>query len=322
VKLLDQVARAALPRYGIAPDAAVTMINLSENATYRIDTPAGERWALRVHREGYHSKNGIASELAWIRALREGSNVVTPVPVKGLDGELIQTVAVSGIKPRNVVLFEWEEGSEPQEAELLGPFRVLGRVTAEMHVFTRGWKRPPGFERHVWDFDTSLGRHGHWGSWRDGMGMDEERQALFQRTVDLIGKRVEAFGKGSDRFGLVHCDMRLANLMVDGEVTKVIDFDDCGFSWYLYDCATALSFIEHRADVPALVSAWVEGYREIAPLSREEEAEIPTFIMLRRLLLIAWIGSHAETDLAQSMGVSYTRDTVALAQRYLSAFSR
>jgi hypothetical protein len=38
-------------------------------------------------------------------------------------------------------------------------------------------------------------------------------------------------------------------------------------------------------------------------------------------LLIAWIGSHAETDLAQSMGVSYTEDTVALAKAYLRTFS-
>ena len=61
--------------------------------------------------------------------------------------------------------------------------------------------------------------------------------------------------------------MRLANLLIDGGETKVIDFDDCGFSWYLYDCATALSFIEHRPDVPELVAAWVKGYRSVAPLS-------------------------------------------------------
>jgi len=312
---------AALRRYDLPPGASATMINLSENATYRIDTPAGQQWALRVHREGYHSRNSIASELAWIQALRRQSPVITPVPVKGKDGDLIQTVAIPQMNPRNVVMFEWEEGAEPSEAELLGPFEVLGRVTGEMHVFTRAWTPPEGFERHTWDFETSLGARPHWGSWRQGMGMDAEKHALFQRTVDLIGRRLEKFGKGKDRFGLVHCDMRLANLMVDGVVTKVIDFDDCGFSWYLYDCATALSFIEHRPDVPELVAAWVRGYRQVAPLAAEDEAEIPTFVMLRRLLLVAWIGSHAETDLAQSMGVAYTRDTVPLARAYLEKFS-
>ncbi len=51
----------------------------------------------------------------------------------------------------------------------------------------------------------------------------------------------------------------------------------------------------------------MRGYRKVIDLPAEDEAEIPTFIMLRRLLLVAWIGSHSETDLAQSMGVEYTQ---------------
>ena len=39
--------------------------------------------------------------------------------------------------------------------------------------------------------------------------------------------------------------------------------------------------------------------------------------MLRRLLLVAWIGSHSETELAQEMGVGYTDGTVGLCEDYL-----
>ena len=122
-----------------------------------------------------------------------------------------------------------------------------------------------------------------------------------------IERRLQRYGQGADRFGLIHADLRLANLLLEGPTTKVIDFDDCGFGWYLYDLGAALSFIEHRPDVPELVDAWVRGYRRVAPLAAADEAEIPTFILLRRLLLVAWIGSHAETDLAQSMGASLHR---------------
>ena len=55
-------------------------------------------------------------------------------------------------------------------------------------------------------------------------------------------------------------------------------------------------------------------------MSAEEQAEIPTFIMLRRLLLVAWIGSHAETELAQSLGEPYTEGSCHLAAAYLSKF--
>ena len=120
----------------------------------------------------------------------------------------------------------------------------------------------------------------------------------------MIAQRLAGIGTGDAAFGLVHGDMRLANLLMDGGVVKVIDFDDCGFSWYLYDCATTVSFFEHAPEVPDLIKAWARGYRRIGALSAEEEAEIATFIMLRRILLVAWIGSHAETDLARSMGVA------------------
>jgi Ser/Thr protein kinase RdoA (MazF antagonist) len=319
LKELQRIAEAALACYDLPARASATMINLSENATYRIDS-GGRKWALRVHREGYHSKLAIGSELAWLQALRQDKAVTTPVPIKGKNGELIQIIDLEGLPSRHAVLFDWENGAEPSEAELLGPFEVLGAVTARMHRHSQAWTRPKNFERLTWDFDGAFGTVQHWGSWRDGMGLDAEKTRLFQRVVDLIERRLKAFGKGPHRYGLIHCDMRLANLLIDGDETKVIDFDDCGFSWHLYDCATALSFIEHRPDVPELVDAWVRGYREVAPLSAEDEHEIPTFVMFRRLLLVAWIGSHAETDLAKSMGVPYTKDTVALCENYLSRF--
>ena len=323
LRRLEAVAQSALDRWDLPAGAKVEMINLSENATYRVDLPGGGRRALRVHRDGYHTRAAIASELAWLTALREDGAVLTPTAVPGKDGELIQLVEHDLIpRPRHVVLSEWEEGEEPDEeaADLRKPFEGLGEITARMHEHVMGWQRPDYFERFTWDFETSIGDKPHWGRWRDGMGLTPGIVDLFQRTVDLIGRRLDAFGKGPDRFGLVHCDMRLANLLIDGEVTKVIDFDDCGFSWFLYDCATAVSFFEHKPEVPGLLEAWVRGYRRVRELPEEDEAEIWTFVMLRRLLLVAWIGSHSETELAQDMGVDYTRGTVPLCEDYLAKF--
>ena len=43
-------------------------------------------------------------------------------------------------------------------------------------------------------------------------------------------------------------------------------------------------------------------------------------LLPRRLLLVAWIASHAETELAQSMGIAYTEGTAALCEGYLGHF--
>jgi Ser/Thr protein kinase RdoA (MazF antagonist) len=319
---LDELAARAVHRFDLPPGTSPRLINISENATYRLDHPETDgRWALRVHREGYHSRAAIASELAWLAALRESGAANVPRPLRGRDGEFIQSVGVEGLeRPRNVVLFGWEAGAEPAATDAAG-FEKLGETTARMHAHVRAWSRPSWFERHTWDFDTSLGATPHWGRWRDGMGMTPEIEAVLAETVALIERRLQRFGTGPGGFGLVHGDMRLANLLMDGDTVKVIDFDDCGFSWFLYDCATTVSFFEDAPEVPELISAWVRGYRRLGDLSPEEETEIATFIMLRRILLVAWIGSHSETDLARSMGVAYTQGTVPLCERYLSRFS-
>jgi Ser/Thr protein kinase RdoA (MazF antagonist) len=319
---IGELARDLLPRYGFSPRAEATLINHSENATYRIDDPAQAAPAiLRIHRRGYHTEQAISSELHWLEALGQHEGIVTASAIPARDGSLIQTVNSAALpEQRHAVLFTFLTGTEPQEDDLIGPLERLGTVSAHMHDQARNWTLPAGFTRQVWDHDGALGQRSIWGHWQNGIGMTPEGETILGRLSETVRRRLERFGRSRERFGLVHADIRLANLLVEGDVTKVIDFDDCGFGWFLYDIGTALSFIEHRPDVPELVDAWLRGYRKVAALSAADEAEIPTFIMLRRLLLVAWIGSHHETDLAQSMGAAYTAGSCDLAETYLRKF--
>ncbi len=320
---LHSVAAKSLARFDFSASRTIKLVNVSENATFQVDElGSNKRFALRVHRDGYHSRRAIASELAWLIALRAAGAVVTPKPIRGFDGEYIQTVGTVGLsRARNVVLFEWEAGAEPAASDVAG-FETLGETAARMHAQVKTWQAPKWFERHTWDFETTLGSRPHWGRWQDGIGVTAEIAAVFQKTVETIASRLDRFGRGPDRFGLIHGDMRLANLLRDDKTVKVIDFDDCGFSWFLYDCATTVSFFEDAPEVSELLAAWARGYRRIGTLSDDDEVEIATFVMLRRLLLVAWIGSHSETELAQSMGLAYTVKTVPLCERYLSTFGQ
>ncbi|WP_456823062.1 phosphotransferase enzyme family protein [Bradyrhizobium sp. USDA 4502] len=144
---------------------------------------------------------------------------------------------------------------------------------------------PSTFQRKVWDFDAMLGRRPLWGDWRAGLGLRDDGRRLLQRVADELERRVEAYGRGEQRFGLVHADLRLANLLVEGDRLGVIDFDDCGFSWFFYDFAAAVSFIEHEPVMDLLQQSWLAGYRTVAPVSRDDEAMLPAFVMLRRMLL-------------------------------------
>jgi Ser/Thr protein kinase RdoA (MazF antagonist) len=323
---MDDLAAAALGRFGLSPEATATLCNVSENHTYRVEDPAsGRTYALRVHRPGYRTPAQIESELQWVEALRGDGAVDTCVPVPAPAGEHVVSVAADDLGERNVVLWEWLPGREPDpEGEaVVDGFRVLGAVSARMHAHARAWHPPAGFDRPTWDYDHTIGAEGYWGRWQDGLGMGPEELALLGRLDATIRARLLAYGQGPDRFGLVHADIRLANLLVDDEArVRVIDFDDSGFAWFMYDFATTVSFMEDHPRVPELRAAWLEGYRSVAPLDAADEAELDTFVMLRRLLLVAWIGSHHTfaTEAAE-LGAGFTAGTCALAERYLSTHS-
>lgn len=325
LEFYHQMAGRALEKYSGTHQATVRLLNYSENITYLVENAVDPtRMILRVNRPGYHTKKELEAELIWIDSLMESSAIMVPEPIAGRNGEYVQTIATDNFgNPYHCVMFSFLAGYTPDEENekgLVNQFVKLGEITAILHNQSRDWTGASLLNRPTWDFETMLGTKAKWGKWQDGVAMTPDRKLIFQKVSKTIEERLNEFGKSSDRFGLIHADLRLANLLVDDDLIKVIDFDDCGFSWYLYDLATALSFIEHKEYVPDLIQAWLSGYKKIRPLSKEDEAEIPTFIMLRRLLLVAWVGSHFDNDTAKSMGAEFTDQTVDLAKKYLADF--
>lgn len=306
---MSDLIRRALEVYGLPEETPLTLLNRSENETWR----AGPL-VLRLHRQGYHSPQEIVSELDWLTALQglPGLDAVRPIP--GAQG------LVTRIDDRHLVAFALIPGQELQPGDDLARWFVpLGEITARLHLHSRQWTPPPGFTRKRWDVETILGPQPHWGHWRQAQGLDRQGETLLARATTALAASLHTYGTGSRTFGLIHADLRLANLMVHGDTLTAIDFDDCGFGWWVYDLAAALSFIETDPRLPELIAAWVDGYTRIAPLGPEDRAMIPALIFLRRVLLTAWLATRADSDTAQALGgVAYTHGTLQLAERFLT----
>lgn len=314
------VAEEALAAFDLPRGSALRLLNLSENATYAVEEPGtGHRSILRVHRKDYHRRDQIESELSWLDALRRDSDLVVPTVLPARDGRRVVTVEHDGVE-RYVVHFDMVAGAEPDENTVgTTDFHTLGCITAALHDHARQWQRPAEFSRFAWDWEHSLGEKPRWGRWRDAVGVGAQEAAVLDRAQQLLRDRLAEYGTGPDTFGLVHADLRLANLLVDGDTITVIDFDDCGFGWYFYDFGTAVSFFEDHPSVPEWQDAWVSGYRSRRPLAARDEDMLASFVLLRRLLLLAWMGTHSHSKESQAISVTYAAGSCALAERYLSS---
>lgn len=132
-----------------------------------------------------------------------------------------------------MVAFEFMKGEEPNVGNHLADwFKKLGVITAQLHLQTKRWQRPHGFIRKTWNIETMIGANGYWGDWRQAINLKQEGQETIANVMKVIENRLELYGQGPERYGLVHADLQLANLLVDHERLSIIDFDDCGFCWY------------------------------------------------------------------------------------------
>lgn len=316
--VLNAAAPDNLWRWDFSQAARVSLLNHSENTTYRIDE-AGRTCVLRVHRPGYHTRQAISGELEWLAAIDRETSIRTAQPIRGSDGRFVQVFVCGRFVQRYAVLFEFLDGEEPAEGDgLSSSFEQLGTITAALHAHSRRWLCDGRvLERPVWDFEHTLGGRPIWGDFRKDLGVSPAVAAHLNQAVARIRGRLERYGQGPERFGLVHADLRLANLLLHQGQVGVIDFDDCGKAWFMYDLGSALSFIEHKDYVPVLVEAWVRGYERVQPLAGEDLDMLSTFIMLRRIVLLGWLGSHSETALAAQIGAQFAPQTCDLASRYL-----
>ncbi|MFZ1471255.1 MAG: phosphotransferase [Paracoccaceae bacterium] len=317
---LDRLAQTSLPLWPLPEGASARLINVAENTTWLVEAP-GFRAVLRIHRAAYHTRLGIEQELEWSQALAATGTVLTPAPIVGRNGALVQLGHASGLaEPRFMVMFDFAPGAQPDENDdLTGPFERLGTIAAATHLHTLNWRPAQSLHRLVWDDAAVFGPTATWGNWRDAPNVTPAIALTLEEAEAVVRHRLQAFGKGPDRYGLIHADMRLTNLLIDGDTTRLIDFDDCGLGWHLYDFAAGISFIEDHPQIPALRAAWLRGYRQVRAIPAEDEAEIDTFIMLRRMALLAWIGSHIEAPEPQKMAPGFAAGTAVLAQRYLAS---
>ncbi len=149
LKHLQRLAEQSLSLWDMPGNPSVSLINVSENATYLVEADGGYKAILRIHREDYHTRRAIECELAWIDALGAGKAVTTPGYHLGKDGVAIQEGHVDPLpEPRFMVLFEFVDGAAPNETgDMTDGFEDLGAIAARCHNHAMTWPKPEPFER-------------------------------------------------------------------------------------------------------------------------------------------------------------------------------
>ena len=307
--------------------ASIQPIKVRENAVYAVHLRDGSKVVLRVHRCGYHSDEALQSERNWMQALEE-HGVEVPRHVLSQGGRSFEKACIEGFEgERQVDVFHWiagqqlgsvEQGVALEGRDVADTYRDVGRLAARLHNQSSAWTTPAGFRRHSWDADGLAGERPFWGRFWDLAALTSSQRQLFVQLRHSLWRDLRAFGTSADRYGLIHADLVPENILVDGDALQVIDFDDAGYGWHLFEIATSLYFIRRDSIYLQARDAVVEGYRQNRNLSEEHLALLPMFLAARGSTYLGWIHTRAGEPVAAEMTPALIELATAAAEDYLN----
>jgi Ser/Thr protein kinase RdoA (MazF antagonist) len=281
------------------PDARLTPIGHLYNHTFRLETPSGERYLLRICHPRRTAPEDVRSELQWLIALRRDTGVGVPEPVENREGVLVTVVSDEGVpQPRLCVLYRWLPGRflSPRTLTASHLFQV-GELIACLQNHAAQWKPPAGFTRRRVDnlnplrqdrddrFEAAVADR----AVREvaAVGRPDEG-AVVATAIRRIWATLQDLGEGPEVFGLIHGDLHQGNYLFHHGGVGAIDFDDCGYGHWLYDLAVTLSGLRRHPDSPTLREALLAGYRRHRALSADQEQCLGAFLALRALQDVLW----------------------------------
>ena len=273
------------------------LIKHRENAVFDVTLRGNVRVALRLHRPGYKKQEEIESELWWTNALAEQGFPV-PVPVQNVDGNYLSEISPEFI----ATVIKWVNG-KPIGTVDANQFKIskqidfeLGKVIGNLHNITEDLSFPDWFSRPSWGIEGLLGEYPNWGKFWEGEHLRSKEKEIFTIARDRAYSLLKQYEKEGAKTLLIHADVIGENVFQNDSGISLIDFDDCGYGFPIYDLATATIQSLEDINYQRRCNLILEGYDKVRSLKQVDTDLFPIFAMLRVLATSAWIVPRVSTN--------------------------
>lgn len=289
---METLASEAAAHWGGTP---VTLISNRENAVFRMDLSGGMA-ALRLHRVGYQTEAAIRSELWFCGALADAG---LPVPRVLTAQNGMELVTLHCGRMASVV--EWLPGVPFGKAGVPLPgthadqtarHHSLGRLLAQVHTATEALTLPQDFDRPAWDLDGLTGRAPFWGRFWEHPALTQSESADLQAARDFLRSGLQDHAKVTPLIP-VHADVLRENIIVNNATLSLIDFDDSGLGFPLYDLGTVMSQNLYEPAHDDLRAALIDGYQTLRPA---DAGLVDLFTLARTLASVGWTMPRLAAD--------------------------
>ncbi len=284
----------------------VRLISHRENAVYEMELGDGSRAALRQHRPGYQGTDSISDEMDWTAHLAS-QGFPCPRPLATMDGELLKAVegqVFSAVSWVDATPIAEQDFSADARCQL---FEALGRMLRQLHGLTNA-SPDLGRSRPVWSLDGLTGPNPLWGRYWETPPKGDPRCAILNSARDTARNWLKAQSDLDQ--GLIHADAIGENVLGTADDLWLIDFDDGGHGYLMFDLGVALTQHWDQDYLPDIAHAILAGYGADASVE-----DVFRFMTLRCLASAGWVQGRLDQDDPQRD--RYINRAVECSQKYL-----
>ena len=317
-----KMARDALLRWHLH-DAALSWLGYSSNAVFAVAAADG-RFVLRLQWGERVKSAGLRAELRWLRRIRRHTPLLAPLaiaPRASAEAYFVELPheALPAQQTVYATLFEFLPGETKTASELgLDDIRSVGRYLAYLHRDAQPGAAA-GFERPRLDWPGLFGVDSPYGSAGEDDQLDASQRAVFAEVGARVRDVMSELDCVDGAFGLIHADLLAKNIKFNGADVAALDFEHCGWGYFLYDLAPLLWQLkgERAADYPALEGALWSAYIDIRPAAAHQRHHLEAMIAARQLVSCRWLMQHLHHPAIRAQAPKLLRERCAELQGYL-----
>jgi Ser/Thr protein kinase RdoA (MazF antagonist) len=272
-------------------DNILSIRNLYGFHNYIYEIIGDVSFVLRVSRAGSKKEAETKSEIDFLLYLKK-NNAPIASPVKSLNNQYVHSVLIDD---SNYIVSAYEilkgmdfrtRGIDEKERLV-----VIGRTIGKIHKLSKQYTAKTIIHRR---------------NWSDNPHLIKAASIFANYNIELLNRFKEymlimdRFPHNSKSFGLVHGDLLFSNYFFDDKNNIMIfDFDECEYSWYIYDIAVCIYYYllggnpkelsGKSEEAKELFYNILQGYQEEFKIDSDCVRDINLFFQMRDYVLLSSI---------------------------------
>jgi Ser/Thr protein kinase RdoA (MazF antagonist) len=270
----------------------IQLVGMFTNAIFRLRTNTGHSYIMRVCTPGWRTKTDLISEIMWLQALSNDTDIRVPEPQPARDGDLFVESSAPGVpETRRCVIMSWIPGAQLETKLNEINLHKMGILFAKLHDHGSRFTPANGFTTRKMESIYARGEPDVLFNEASSDAFPTDTKNILRQTDQRVKEAFTHLYSEPLGIEVIHNDLHHGNIKIYHGQLSPLDFEDTIWGYPVQDIAMALQdlMVDVAPDAyDPLQKAFREGYESLRSWPEEYEGQIDTFRAGRML----WVANY------------------------------